>query len=224
MLRSKATRLMLAALCVGVLIVLFMDHSNRLRRQVDHWAHGWRWTVPEASLRQMYERRREGIAAVPAEATELLIEDLHATPGFWESLQQFIARFRPNYHWFPRAEAAFALGCMGPKAKAAIPELIRIATNGADRVQMAAVVSLGEIGSPDSAVMRALQALTNPPGPVAVEAAIALWRLDSTNSSYIGFANSQIGGSNSARYVLLFGMPERVIALGTNAFWLVPAL
>jgi hypothetical protein len=34
---------------------------------------------------------------------------------------------------------------MGPKAKAAIPELIRIATNGADRVQMAAVVSLGEI-------------------------------------------------------------------------------
>lgn len=217
-------------LCFGFsVLVYFILPSNRLRRDVEHWVHGWSWSLDEEPLRVNLQRRQDAIGALPAEATVPLIDDLHSGPGLQERVEEFIAQWRSGGRTFPRAairrhNAAQALGFMGAKAEAAVPELRRIATNEVGIVQMAAVASLGDIGIADPATIQTLQRLTNLANATSGFAAIALWQLQPTNIGYLDFANACLTGSNRIAAPMLSRMPDRVIALGTNAEALLPGL
>ena len=74
--------------------------------------------------------------------------------------------------------ACIALGSMGPKAKAAVPEITKMTTSKDPAMRMQAVIALGEIG-PDakSAVPALIKALTDEQNSVRYGAAYALGRL-----------------------------------------------
>ena len=74
--------------------------------------------------------------------------------------------------------ACIALGSMGPKAKAAVPEITKLTTSKDPAMRMQAVIALGEIG-PDakSAVPALIKALSDEQNSVRYGAAYALGRI-----------------------------------------------
>ena len=80
--------------------------------------------------------------------------------------------------------ACIALGSMGPKAKAAVPELAKLATHKNPALRMQAVIALGEIG-PDakSAAPELIKALSDEQNSVRYGAAYALGRIGAKDAT-----------------------------------------
>lgn len=136
---------------------------------------------PVAAQDAIASLTRLGKAAQPA--VPALIDYLHSSNGHPASVVRARgSRGQPTAVWedsIARANAAIALGSIGPGAKEAVPALITTLTEDSVMLRNCAAEALAEIGEAAPAAIPALvQALDDPLQSVRVRAAYALWRID----------------------------------------------
>ena len=133
------------------------------QRSLNHWIEGLRGDDP--CVRETAARRLTQFGERAAPAVPDLIE-LMDTPG--------------KQYYTARGHAARALGGIGPKARAAVPRLIRHVQLVSDATAREAAEALGHIGDP-SAIDPLIEALGCPDPDVRRSAVMALGQFASTH-------------------------------------------
>jgi hypothetical protein len=218
--------LLLCGITAG--IVFWNRPSERVRREVDYWFHGYSWWNKNLSPDENNEAYRKAVAQLSPEVVAVLAEDMKrpdtAIKAFNDAMRSILWRRGYAMHQNFRARAAYGLAAIGPGARSAVPQLIDAAKSGDGELEMAAAYALGVIALPETNVIAALSQMTNGVNSTrSFVAEIALWRLRPENEDIVGMIQSRI-----ASPAFLPGGDwhnvNSLSALGTNARVFVPAL
>ena len=225
--RLTITVLVVVLLGVGAVILVWNRPTERTRREVNHWFHGYDWWNPKLTLAENHEIRKKAVAHLGVEAVSLLADDMQRPESSIKVFNRIVRDllhhpFRAEQSF--RAEAAYGLAMLGAKARNAVPQLINATKSGDGELEFAAVAALGAVALPETNVIAALSSLTNSRNlSLSFKAEVALWRLLPTNQVIEEQIKARIANPASLNNGDFHNVTQ-LGGLGSNAQVFVPAL
>lgn len=214
-------------ICLAFLMVRLSE-----RKKLDYWIKGEWYDETLSREENMQKRaavlRRIGPAVVNALREDTRRQDTVFDRWYWNSAKwlQDVLPHRPRgYAESARQHAAGSLGELGPDAKAAVPDLLRLLQDKEDWVRCQAALALGAIGDESNTNLSALKALYNDPAAhVRVASVLSIWRLNRQDSSAATLIESALSAKTGDISSVVFAASLGLGSMGQEASLFAPAL
>lgn len=165
------------------------SQEAEMRAEVYYWTRSVDWWDHTRTEAENFRRRVEGLRSLGDRGLVILERDLQYNPTRLRLLEKipFLQRILPqpdpgDEPQLVRYRAVHFLGMLGPEAKSAVSELLRLVSDSDARVRCEVAFALGQIGVDSSAVRAALmKMLTDSSIDVQFSAAVSLWNYNRTD-------------------------------------------
>ncbi len=192
-----------------------LKHKDPLVRQGASWALLKLGVLAKDAVPQLTETLKDEVVDVRRSAALALAEVGEPAGSAVPALTRLLSD--PNTRW----EAVSALGCIGPGAKPAIPQLAEIANGDPEaRIRGQACLALGHIGD-SSGVPALVKAMQRSHGEVRSNATIAIGMLGANGKEAVPALATALSGDD---YDFRAEAAEALGAIGPEAKGAVPAI